>query len=134
MQQEYPKPLSEEELHLAIQEYNKLLTPRNKDGHIVPVTFMDCEAEELYYPCFIPDEQGCFSPIVDLRELLEGKKPQGLIYVPGIQEKPLDVSDPNYLSSIRYSDPVYHLSPRDQHLLRQAKTRNAMNVQIMRNG
>lgn len=134
MQQEYPKPLSEEELHLAIQECNKLLTPRDKDGHIVPVTFMDSDPEELCYPCFTPDEQGCFSPIIDLREILEGKIPQGLTYVPGIQEKPLDTSDPNYLSSIRYSDPVYHLPPRDQHLLRQAKRRNAMAVQIMRNG
>lgn len=53
MQQEYPKPLSEEELHLAIQEYNKILTPRNKDGHIVPVTFMDSEPEELYYRCSV---------------------------------------------------------------------------------
>lgn len=134
MQEEKKNALSEEEMGIAMKQLNKIMSPRDKDGYIVPVIFNDDEPKQLYYPCFTPDEKGCISPIIDFRELLEGKVPKGLTYVLGTQERPLDTSDPAYLDSIRYADPTYHLPPMDQFILRQVKNNNDMAVQIIHGG
>ncbi|MBQ8237121.1 MAG: hypothetical protein IJZ39_03085 [Oscillospiraceae bacterium] len=95
----------------------RALTPRTKDGRLVPVIFCDGPPEELYYPCLELDANGLVDPMTPLEAFADGKLPANMRYVPGYQLQHVPVDDPRYMDSIRYSNPELNLPLRERRVI-----------------
>lgn len=118
---------SKEELTKAME---RALTPRTKDGLIVPMVSSSGPPEELYYPCMEMDAKGHVDPMMDLSAFANGKVPMNIRYVPGYQLEPVPVNDPRYMDSIRYNDPELNLPLPERRVIWE--WRNNSKVPLMK--